>query len=634
MWCAVAAFMAGISPVLAQTNSMAGNNDWTNSAAWSLGHRPTGPETAEIQAGVTADAYRCAETNNYTGNLILRAGAQLLIDDYGGNDFRDFLPSDTGSAIYLYNGSRLQVKSGDNTVMDHPIVVDGAVILDKGSAFNAGDWLINGVISGTGSVTYELSTGTHDNREIFLSPPSPCTYTGGATINNVSGKNQYVVVFANGAFGTGDVTIKTDSRVVLNSGSTSDVIDDSSSLYIEGTGILNLNNNNETVNQLFIDAVPYPAGAYNSGNVGFLLGSGTLTVSSPSDTNAPAFGSFTNDVAGGPVSETDHVINYTVSFTDDFSLINGTTVTASDFTNAGTATISFGPIAQLSGTNFNVIVYIHSAGTIQLQIPAGADIRDMGGNALDTSSAITDATIITVTPFSPPGDGARMEPVFNGSTNAIVVSGQTNLYFDASASDKLVVAITGEHGFVGNLSGDCTAITYDGTPLTKAVDRNPIGSAPSASIDQNFNDIWYLDDPASVHVEGAIVVTISGHAVATAFGLSNTAPGSGGTAVSAQELKYARLGAEYSKSIVIASHGMGGDGNTADTQNVNTAPPLVETSALKEGSSWSGHVTGYMPVLSQGVVIPTFTGGNTVGCNTIAAEFPGIPSPGLLLIIR
>jgi hypothetical protein len=75
---------------------------------------------------------------------------------------------------------------------------------------------------------------------------------------------------------------------------------------------------------------------------------------------------------------------------------------------------------------------------------------------------------------------------------------------------------------------------------------------------------------------------------------------------------------------VFASLGMGGDGNTANTESVNTTPAPAELSAVKQSaSSWDGHVTSRTSVTSPGFVTSTFTGGNTIGTHTIAAEFLG-----------
>jgi len=124
----------------------------------------------------------------------------------------------------------------------------------------------------------------------------------------------------------------------------------------------------------------------------------------------------------------------------------------------------------------------------------------------------------------------------------------------------------------------------------------------------------------------------------TAFALSNTATGVNATAISPQDSKSLSMITATDNSIIIASHGMGGYGNTADPQNVDTVPPLIETSALRTHSrGWCGHVTGYMMVESPSLATPTFTGGNVAGAHTIAAEFQAAfvpPPPGLMIMVR
>ena len=281
--------LATFTSVKAETiNSMAASNDWDEVGSWSEGSVPTGVETVEIQAGVTAlgDVTVAAD---YTGNLILRSGSELRIFDYGGEDYRDFLPSDMTSTIFMYDSSILYVRHGDNTSMTHPIVVEGAVTMQKGTYFNAGDWRLDSVISGTGSVTFQFTLTSHTNREIFLTPASPSTYTGGTTINNPTGIDQRVRVFSDGAFGTGDVTIKTGS-ILLFSGTT-DVINDSANLYIEGTGVLRMGTTTETVNYFFFDGVLQPRGTY---------GSSSSAATFPNDTIFPDGGTGILSVVGYP----------------------------------------------------------------------------------------------------------------------------------------------------------------------------------------------------------------------------------------------------------------------------------------------------------------------------------------------
>jgi hypothetical protein len=198
--------------------------------------------------------------------------------------------------------------------------------------------------------------------------------------------------------------------------------------------------------------------------------------------------------------------------------------------------------------------------------------------------------------------------------------------YDASGSDKLVVAVTGEHHF-SNTSGNVNGIKYNGQDLIQAVNRDPI----AAGTDITANDIWYLDNPGSYAGTGSIVVSFNGNNwVATALGLSNTAAGVGATAVSNPGSKSVGLTALGSDSLVLAVHGMGGNGNTADVINVNADAPATEISALEIGNNWAGHVTSITNGVGAGAATYSFTGGNAGGVNTIAAEFQAIPEPATI----
>lgn len=120
----------------------------------------------------------------------------------------------------------------------------------------------------------------------------------------------------------------------------------------------------------------------------------SVTVASTPDTTPPTLTSITDDKDGGPVVVGETVV-YTVRFNEDIDAI---TVRADDFDNAGTATFTIGAITETSDTSgaFLVPVTPTSPGTLQLQIRAGATIRDMGGNLLNATAAINDDTIITV----------------------------------------------------------------------------------------------------------------------------------------------------------------------------------------------------------------------------------------------
>lgn len=331
----------------------------------------------------------------------------------------------------------------------------------------------------------------------------------------------------------------------------------------------------------------------------------------------PTLVSITDNQAGGPVFETQS-FTYFVTFDQ---VINPSTVNVTSFVNEpGQPAITVNAVARTDNPAvFAVHVTPGGTGSITLQIAAGAVIENLNGTVLDPNLALPDDTTILVNAGSGP---ARGTITVNGSTawsaNSATLTGTLN----ASASDKLVVVVTGENGNPGSLAGNSIAVTYDGVPLTKIVDRNPIGGTP---VDQTYNDIWYLDNPGAVHVAGAISATVDSRGNVSAFALSGTAPGAGQTAISAQVSKSVVLSTTFANSIVIASHGMGGDGNSANVTAVSVVAPLEGRMATAQASGspspWDGHVTAYAFVPTASTATYAFSGGNLVGSHTIAAEF-------------
>jgi hypothetical protein len=184
--------------------------------------------------------------------------------------------------------------------------------------------------------------------------------------------------------------------------------------------------------------------------------------------------------------------------------------------------------------------------------------------------------------------------------------------FDASGSDKLVVVLTGEHGF-NNDQGTVNSVTYDGVALTPVIQRD----AQVNETDTLFNHIWILDNPATS--TGEIVADVVTRANVTVFGLSGTTAGAGATAISENNTRSVDLATSRNDSIVIASFGMGGAANSGNTGNVTVDEPLIFVSE-QNTRSWNGHVTGYaMP--GFGTTTYSFTGGNESGGYVIAAEF-------------
>ena len=112
------------------------------------------------------------------------------------------------------------------------------------------------------------------------------------------------------------------------------------------------------------------------------------------DTTPPTIsgGDFADDRGGGPV-EAHSVVGYTLTFSED---MDSATVSPDDFENAGSAQIDIGSIAEITPGVFTIPVTPTGTGTLQLQIAAFAEMGDPAGNALDTTSAIADETVIVV----------------------------------------------------------------------------------------------------------------------------------------------------------------------------------------------------------------------------------------------
>jgi hypothetical protein len=179
-----------------------------------------------------------------------------------------------------------------------------------------------------------------------------------------------------------------------------------------------------------------------------ILDDTTITV----DATPPTLTSIVDNKSGGTVM-TPALVTYTVTFSED---MDASTVSASDFGNAGTAAVTIGTVTETTSTSgvFTVPVTATGAGPLQLKVNVGAVLNDAMGNALNTASAILDDTTITV--VDPPGNtgsggtitytdsnGANPRPTTPYDPGYVVhtftSSGTLNIPVPASA-DVLVVA--------------------------------------------------------------------------------------------------------------------------------------------------------------------------------------------------
>ena len=346
------------------------------------------------------------------------------------------------------------------------------------------------------------------------------------------------------------------------------------------------------------------------------------------DTVLPTVTSITSPTAASPIyglAAIPYVVTFSKYFMDD------ATVNTADFTNAGTASITVNSVTKTStGTapaTYAVSVTPTSTGTLQLQL--SGTVQDVIGNAVATP-VVDDYTYTFASP-EPAKQTITVDSVLDIALR--VVAGSTKDFtFNASASDKLVVIVTGEHNFGGDLSGNVTSITYDGVALTKAVERHPFSSTL-----QTVSEMWYLDDPAAATASaslsdpapattGSIRIVVTGNGtnyVHTAFALSGTAPGFAGASSIAIGTQSTNLLVSSPNSKVVSWLTLGGSGNTATTAETITANSPVGAitfGSKRQANNYAGHALAHTSGLTPGM--QTFSFNTTLtDVYCIAAEF-------------
>ena len=224
----------------------------------------------------------------------------------------------------------------------------------------------------------------------------------------------------------------------------------------------------------------------------------------PGDTIPPttAGSAIVDDKNGGPVA-INTLVTYTVSFSEE---MDAGTVSAADFGNAGTAAISIGTVSAIAPGVFTVPVTPTSTGTLQLQIKAGAVLTDVAGNALVTTSAIVDDTLISVTP-------PNTAPVAIAQSVTTVQNTPMSIPLAATDAegDALTVAIIFQPAH-GTLGGTAPNVTY--TPAA--------GYFGTDSFTFKANDGTLDSAPATVNIAVMLAFT-------TALVLSPVASGPYGT---------------------------------------------------------------------------------------------------------
>ncbi|MFM8213142.1 MAG: Ig-like domain-containing protein, partial [Pirellula sp.] len=141
-------------------------------------------------------------------------------------------------------------------------------------------------------------------------------------------------------------------------------------------------------------------------------------------------GDIDNEVAVGDT------LTYTITFNED---IDASTVSAADFDNAGTASISVGAVTALSPKVFSLTVTPSTTGSIILRIPTGAVIKDLAGNSLVVP--VLDDTTVTVIEGADTTPPTVVSIVDNDSDNLVALN-QTVTYTISFSEDIDAATVT------------------------------------------------------------------------------------------------------------------------------------------------------------------------------------------------
>ena len=147
------------------------------------------------------------------------------------------------------------------------------------------------------------------------------------------------------------------------------------------------------------------------------------------------------------------MLTYTVTFSED---INGATVTAADFDNAGSATTTIGTVTESTPGVVTVEVTTTSTGSIILRIPTGSVISDLAGNNLvvpvqdnDTVDVLAETTAVV------DGSGNLVITDTNGGTST------DNITISCTPPDTVVVSDPGNGLNQSFLLSSITSITVN-----------------------------------------------------------------------------------------------------------------------------------------------------------------------------
>ncbi|MFM2220687.1 MAG: hypothetical protein RLZZ553_435 [Verrucomicrobiota bacterium] len=391
-----------------------------------------------IYTGVTASTDRRIQINSSvntaTGGGVIRNDGSGILTFTNETFNAAYMNSNSPTRSLTLGGSGNGVIQG--VIQNHSATSRLALVKE-----DAGLWTLSGANTYTGNTT--ISAGTLKLGADDAISPSSNVVIGSATFDADTRIDTVGTLDVTGDavinVGAGGALAFADSKAVDWSGGT---------LNITGTlGATSLRFGDSaddlTSAQLAVISVNGSGtGTYALDENGYLIVGG-------SDMTPPTLTSMIDSVTGGPV-DINTAITFTVTFNED---MDASTVEASDFGNAGTASLNIGAITETSPGVFTVVVTPTNSGSVQLRINQGAVLKDVAGNELVTSTALTDETTITVRTLfdtwanSTGATGGKTgDPDGDGFVNLMEYAFDTNPTTNSAASIAYSGGVVTAHG--------------------------------------------------------------------------------------------------------------------------------------------------------------------------------------------
>jgi fibronectin-binding autotransporter adhesin len=535
----------------------------TDVAIFSAGTDGTG--NISVTGNATAAGLTIEEgTINFTGTITLNASAISVssVATLVTNNASGVSLSTTAGSVVTLNGGTLRstlATAGSFFDGDSTITLNGGGIIDYTVANTLSTIQSTTVISGSGGLT--------KNGVGVIGLASASTYSGGTTIN---GGELRIAGASNRLPTTGNVTVN-------------------------ASGILNLNDNNQTIGTLS-----------GSGRVG--LGSGTLTASSAS-----------NSTFSGTIEDTAN------------AGAGGSANTGGNLTKSGTGTLT------LSGTSANTYTGLTTVTNGQLDLSKTAGVNAIGdGLTINGASAVvrlvndnqiidTSAVTITAGTFNMNGKNETIASLAGAGavTNmgALTLAGTASTTYsgNANGAGSLVksststgtTTLSGSNGYTGGttLNGGTLALGSSG-----AIGASGTISFGGGTLQFSSSNTTDYSARFSNAANQAYSLDTNGQSVTLTTGLTS----SGGTLtkLGAGTLTLAGTNTYTGLTTVSAgtlSVGNGGTGGSVSGNIVNNATVDFNRS---DASSYAGQISGSGAVTKNGAGTHTLSGVNTYGGGT------------------